>query len=400
MLDDSNILYLTGSTRSVDFPLVNGLNDSYVPVSQDIFVMKISENMDEILYSSIVGGNSTDNVGGMGIDTEGKFYVSGFTYSEDFPVVNPFHDSGDGDGGRYDIFVFIVDPLESNTNQLTFSTYITGTDHHDTCYGAFLDENRNFYLTGYSESTDFPMANPHNNTQQSTSELIVVKLSFLAVPSVPQVLTGYVTADSKAYLKWNKPSYEGNPVMSKYNIYRKSEGESEYTLISSSYDEYYIDTTFELDTTYNYVITAVNALGESKYSNLLELGLLQATPDPPTNLQLSTDNNSIFISWDAPINEGQSEISRYQIYRGTTSGEYELLAVTTQTSYYDSMIEGETRYYYVVTAVSSMGESSFSEEVSIISEKKASQSTPFMELPLVLILLVTTSILYKKKSLK
>jgi len=394
-LDDSNILYLSGTTSSKDFPLVDAFNASWIPVGTDLFLMKISEDLDEILYSSIIGGNKSDVIGGMGIDDEGKFYISGSTYSEDFPVVNPFQATGDKNEGFYDIYVFILDPLR---NELTFSTYITGSDHHDSCYGAFLDKDRNFYLTGYSESSDFPMANPHNNTQQFTSELIVVKLAFYTEPTAPQMLTGYITIDNKAFLNWIKPSYEGKPAFNRYNIYRKVESESEYTLIGSSFIEYYIDMTFELGTNYNYVVTAVNALGESKNSNTIDLALSPTVPDPPINVLLNTDNDSIFISWDAPVNEGIEEISRYQIYRGTASGEYEMIAVTTQTSYYDSNIEAETRYFYVVTAVSSIGESIFSGEKSVVSAEKTAAASPFIDIPLVLLFLVITSVVYRKKS--
>ena len=204
--------------------------------------------------------------------------------------------------------------------------------------------------------------------------------------------------DNKAYLGWVKPSYEGNPGYNKYNIYRKAEGESEYALVGSSYMEFYIDRTFEIGTNYYYVATSVNALGESKYSNAIALALPLIAPDPPINLQLSTDNDSIFISWDSPVNEGKDEINRYHIYRGTTSGEYELIAVTTQTSYYDSKIEGETRYHYVITAVSNSGESDFSGEQSIVSGKKGSSAIPYLELPLALLVLVLTSVIYRKRS--
>ncbi|MFV2014822.1 MAG: fibronectin type III domain-containing protein, partial [Candidatus Heimdallarchaeota archaeon] len=89
-------------------------------------------------------------------------------------------------------------------------------------------------------------------------------------------------------------------------------------------------------------------------------------PTKPQDLLASTEESFVKLTWNSPINDGGSAITEYRIYRGTISGNYVLIFVTTLKEFIDTFVEGGTTYYYVITAVNSVGESAYSIEVNTI----------------------------------
>lgn len=87
-------------------------------------------------------------------------------------------------------------------------------------------------------------------------------------------------------------------------------------------------------------------------------------PNAPKNLVSSINNHLVELSWTPPSDNGGSSIIRYNIYRGSQSGNYMFLGVTLNTNYIDSTTLPDVTYYYVVTAINNVGESLFSNEVS------------------------------------
>ncbi|MFX0204848.1 MAG: kelch repeat-containing protein, partial [Candidatus Hodarchaeota archaeon] len=94
---------------------------------------------------------------------------------------------------------------------------------------------------------------------------------------------------------------------------------------------------------------------------------LNTIPNAPQDLSAIADENFIELNWTAPSDDGGSVVTRYNVYRGTESGEYIFLGLTPKTNFTDSAVEGGTMYYYVITAVNIIGESPFSQEVSVLS---------------------------------
>ena len=87
-------------------------------------------------------------------------------------------------------------------------------------------------------------------------------------------------------------------------------------------------------------------------------------PTAPQSLSTTSGVNSVDLSWLAPLSDGESAITYYKVYRGTTSGSYMFLGITNDTTYHDSTSVGGLTYYYVVTAVNAAGESGLSNEAS------------------------------------
>ncbi len=103
-------------------------------------------------YSTYLGGGSDANYpGNIAVDAAGNAYVTGLTYSVDFPTSNPLQPNPAGNG---DVFVAKLNPEGS----LVYSTYLGGSGY-DEGLGIAVDEDGNAYLTGRTQSTDFPVNN-------------------------------------------------------------------------------------------------------------------------------------------------------------------------------------------------------------------------------------------------
>ena len=88
------------------------------------------------------------------MDSSGNAYVTGFTSSTDFPTMNPLQPMYGG--GYADAFVSELNPSGS---ALVYSTYLGGSGR-DEGYGIAVDSSGNAYVTGYTNSTNFPTMNP------------------------------------------------------------------------------------------------------------------------------------------------------------------------------------------------------------------------------------------------
>ncbi len=121
----------------------------------------------ELDYSTYLGGSSSGNVGyGISLGTDGRVYVTGVTYSSDFPTENPYQ-AGYG-GGLYDAF---VSALSSTGSALYYSTYLGGSDR-DQGYGISVGTDGSAYVTGYTRSSDFPTENPYQAGHQGTQRIV------------------------------------------------------------------------------------------------------------------------------------------------------------------------------------------------------------------------------------
>ncbi len=152
--DSTGAAYVAGYTQSTDFPTVNPFQGTYGGGYNDCFVTKVDPAGSSFLYSTYLGGSSGDAGMAIGLDNAGAFYVAGFTYSLDFPLVNAIQ--GAYGGGNSDAFITKFDPTGAS---LLYSTYLGGAND-DSVYGLAVSGAGRAYLAGSTGSTDFPLVNP------------------------------------------------------------------------------------------------------------------------------------------------------------------------------------------------------------------------------------------------
>lgn len=168
-VDGVGCVYVTGYTGSPGFPTQDA-HDASFNGGFDCFVTKLSSPGSNLIYSTFVGGSDWDWGLGVAVDDEGCVYVSGETHSLDFPIQNAF--DADFDGGA-DNCIF---RLSSQGNSLIFSTYLGGSlDDHN--FGIGIDGNGNTSVTGYTNSTNFPTHNAHDESYNGNEDAFVTKIS-------------------------------------------------------------------------------------------------------------------------------------------------------------------------------------------------------------------------------
>jgi hypothetical protein len=150
-IDNMGDAYLTGSTSSSSFPTLPGAYQKTYMGNQDIFVTEINPTGSELVFSTFVGGSSIDWGNNIVIDAERNVYISGFTYSLDYPITPGAYQ--DINGGNQDNFITKFNPTGSS---LIYSTYIGGTAD-EYCNSMAIDITGNIYLVGSTHSSNYPV---------------------------------------------------------------------------------------------------------------------------------------------------------------------------------------------------------------------------------------------------
>jgi fibronectin type 3 domain-containing protein len=118
----------------------------------------------------------------------------------------------------------------------------------------------------------------------------------------------------------------------------------------------YTDLTVTPGFTYYYVVTAENAVGESKFSEEVTAVPI-GPPEMPTEFTVFAGNGYVILTWKVPFTDGGSSITNYRIYRGTSSDTMPILQeVGNVLSFNDSTVSNDVTYYYVISAKNSQGE--------------------------------------------
>src|SRR5579864_8605985 len=160
-------------------------------------------------------------------------------------------------------------------------------------------------------------------------------------------------------------SWSASSGATSYNVKRSTTSGGPYTTIASPTTTSYTDTGVTNETTYYYVVSAVNTAGESANSSQVS-AMPQVVPAVPTNLTAIAGNGQVALSWSA-----SSGATSYNVKRSTTSGgPYTTIASPTTTSYTNSGLTNGTKYYYVVAAVNTSGTSANSTQVSATPRHK------------------------------
>ena len=239
---------------------------------------------------------------------------------------------------------------------------------------------------------------------EKSNEVSVTPVEPIEFPSAPQNLEANA-GDSYVYLTWNAPVYDGGSAITNYTIYRGTSSGSEVFFASIDGNTLnYTDNNLVNGQTYYYRVSAVNSAGEGEKSTEVHITPVDC-PDAAMNLVAEATDGQVKLSWNAPEDDGGSEITNYRIYRGTSSGsEVLLVMVGNVLNYTDASVENGQTYYYRVSAVNSAGEGENSTEVSATPEKEMTQSgtgslspiTISLILVLILLLAVIGILLYKK----
>jgi hypothetical protein len=188
VVDKLGSAYIAGRTSSHDFPVKNAFQNTFKG-GNDVFVCKLNPDGTDLIYSTYLGGSNsefwdgTNKEGGIAVDEFGCVYISGATYSIDFPTKNAFQDTN---GGILDIFLF---KLSEKGNKLVYSTYLGGYTY-DSVGVVAVDQSGNAYVTGGTNSYNFPTKIPYQDSNAGYVDVFLSKLSFtynVTIQSTPDI---------------------------------------------------------------------------------------------------------------------------------------------------------------------------------------------------------------------
>lgn len=173
-IDANGNVFVTGNTLSSSaFPNINPGGGAYFQGTYgggggiqgkggDICILKFS-NLGALIWCTYYGGTDHDNGNSVSIDNAGNVYVAGSSLSTNFPLMNLSGAFNQGvyaggsnamsEGGDAVLIKF------TNTGVLLWSTFYGGSGN-DVARGVVADGNGNVFMTGWTESTNFPLNNP------------------------------------------------------------------------------------------------------------------------------------------------------------------------------------------------------------------------------------------------
>ncbi|HEY2987869.1 MAG TPA: SBBP repeat-containing protein [Candidatus Binatia bacterium] len=164
-VDATGSAYITGSTSSGNFPTAGAAQTS-LSGSNDAFVLKLDSAGTRIVYSTYLGGSVRDVGLGIALDSQGNAYITGATTSPNFPTVNALQQNKKNP--RTDLTTAFVTKLNAAGSAFLYSTYLGGSGQ-DEADAIAVDTAGNAYVTGSTNSTDFPTANPFQPNLTATN---------------------------------------------------------------------------------------------------------------------------------------------------------------------------------------------------------------------------------------
>ena len=161
---------------------------------------------------------------------------------------------------------------------------------------AYTDSTVSSYVTYYYVVTAGNAVGESPYSNEASAILNTNPPNVSNVPDAPLSLTGY-SEPNQAKLQWQTPISDGGSPITDYSIYRSTTSGSGYTLIDKTTYLSYVDNTVNNGITYYYVVTAVNAIGESVNSNEISVvptnGASNSNPSSTsTSSTSSSDSNS------------------------------------------------------------------------------------------------------------
>ena len=182
-LDAAGNVYIAGQTKSSDFPTTGGAFDRTFNVDicprcgidqYDAFVTKLNATGSGLVYSTFLGGFDLDDAIGIAVDAAGNAYVTGETWSLNFPTTPGAFDTTRN--GAFDAF---LTKLNASGSALVYSTYLGGLEVD---FGGRVavdrDGSNNVYVLGSTRSADFPTTpGAFNTTISGAFDIFVTKVN-------------------------------------------------------------------------------------------------------------------------------------------------------------------------------------------------------------------------------
>jgi hypothetical protein len=158
-----------GQTGPGSFPLTNAVQSQFQGGTYDAFVSKLTADGRSLVFSTYLGGASSDEAFGVAVDAAGNSYVTGYTASGNFPVTNALFSAK---GSGRDVFLTKLNPAGS----LLSSTFLGGNSD-DEGWAVAVDAAGRATVVGSTRSSNFPMTNALQSIHGGGRDLFVTRFN-------------------------------------------------------------------------------------------------------------------------------------------------------------------------------------------------------------------------------
>lgn len=307
--------YVTGNTASTDFPgaatsLIQPTNGGG---NNDAYIVKFNPAGSALVYSTYLGGNGYDAGHGIAVDGFGNAYVAGYTDSTNFHTAAPLQPAKGAAIGN-DAFVAKINAAGT---ALVYSTYLGGSGG-EMAYAVALDGIGNAYVSGFTDSSNFPTVTPLQPANAGTGD------AFISVFNA--------TGSSLLY-----SSYLGgsNGIEHGYGI--AVDGPGNMYVVGDT-----VSTNFP--TTVGAFQTAYGGGGADAF--VVKLTALSFNGAPASGVNAaSVSTTQVAVSWNVVPGA-----TAYQVYRRAAGGGYILLNSPANPPYADAAVTGGNSYLYLIRA--------------------------------------------------
>jgi hypothetical protein len=195
-IDSQSRVYVTGYTSSDDLVLTPNVVQNNSRGGYEIFLAVLDTTKQDAatgIYVTYLGSGGTEVATGVAVNAQGKVYLSGYAIGDDFPTAGISIQGAYGGGG--DAFLVRLDITKPGLDALEYGTYFGGNDFE--MFSAMaLDKAGRVFLTGYSQSTDFPVKNAYQPQNGGGADAIVVVFDFSKPPADVLVYSSYLGGGS------------------------------------------------------------------------------------------------------------------------------------------------------------------------------------------------------------
>jgi gliding motility-associated-like protein len=154
--DNTGNAYIGGKTSAINFLITPGAYQTSLNLGPDTYIAKINSTGTNYIFNTFIGGNSTDILNDIAIDSIGNIYATGLTQSDNFPTTSGAFQTVPSSPGPFNAEVFIL-KLNSIGSNLIYATYLGGSEG-EVGNGIAIDQIGCAYVCGSTISNDFDIS--------------------------------------------------------------------------------------------------------------------------------------------------------------------------------------------------------------------------------------------------
>ena len=344
-VDEEGCAYVTGFTRSLEFPTTLGAMNRDYGGGMDAFLTKIGPDGTYLEFSTYIGTSMKEWGSSIKLSDDGLVYLAITTDSDDLPTTeHAFKGYG---LGFDDIYLAVFD---SECHSVRYGSYIGGFDF-DEAAKISLGPDSSVTIAARSYSTNYPTTEgAYDRNWSGYDDIVVTRLDVVLsdplAPWPPTALQGWLDGDV-IELEWELPVDPGEYNISDLRIYRGISPDALELLyqIPPIYTNW-TDLPHDMGTTYHYVITAYSPAGQSVDSNVVNV-TYTAPPSAPRDLVAMPGCETVQLNWSAPNFTGGLPPVEYTLLRGSSIDELDELVTLGPVEGYrdDDVVNGQVYYY-------------------------------------------------------